>query len=1223
MTWLKRAAWAVLALLVAFVLVIALVLGTAGGSRWLLGEIPGLQVQAFEGRLGGSWSAESLVWEEQGDKVALTQVRFAWSPSCLLKRTLCLDLLHVRQLNLQVAPGASGSDKPLSLPSLGFYLPLQVGDIQLDSIVYNGSEQASQLQLAAHWDATGLLIERLQGRSNGVAVDLHGTLAPKDQWPLTVEGTVQLPAPEAQAWSLTVQAQGDLLATLAVQAQSSGYLHGQLQGSVQPLREGFPAQVTISAEHFIAAADVPALNAIQLSAAGTLSAGYQVNGSAGLAAQGGDIPVTLAGRVTASGADIQALTVQADSQQQISVSGTLDWSETLSADAQFSWLDFPWRRVLPAVDEPAVSLHSLAGQVHYQDGNYLGNFAAELNGPAGAFSLSSPVSGDLRQVHLVSLLLQAGQGKAEGQVTLGFVDGIRWDSRLQLSQLNPAYWLAELPGTLGGSLRSQGEYRQQLKLNADLDLSGRLRGQPALLQVQASGAGERWQVDKLDARLGDNRVQGQGSLDQRLAGQLQIALPRLGQLWPQLAGQLNGQLNLAGSLQAPQGQLNLQGKQLAYQQQKLTSLDLLARLDTQQRGSIELTATGIHSGDTELGRLHLQGSGNRQQQRLNLALDGNKLKLDLAADGNLGANFDWRGRIASGQVESAGQIWRLQQAAPLQRLANGQLTLGAHCWLSGAASLCGEDQRLLPEPRLRWHLRDFPMASLAQWWPADFAWQGQLNAEIKLDLPASGPNGDIRLDLGSGNLRVRDNGQWLDFAYDRFTLSSQLRPQRIDTQLDFHGPQLGQLNLNSQIDPRPASKPITGSFELSGLDLALARPFVPRVERLSGHLHGSGSLSGGLLAPQINGRLQIRDGEVTGSELPVSLQGLQAQALIVGERLQLQSNWHSGEAGEGSLSGQLAWANGLDVDLHLLGSRLPVVVEPYANLEVHPDLKLRLVEQQLSVRGKVAVPRGKIEIRQLPPSTVKVSDDAQVLGSHDPEARQAPPMAMDIDIDVGAGEGQPPLTFTGFGLNAELAGHLHMGDNLDTRGELNLNKGRYRAYGQRLTIRRARLLFAGPVDQPYLDVEAIRQVDNVTAGLRISGNAEQPTTQVFSEPAMSQQQALSYLVLGRPASSGSGDNNMLAEAALGLGLMGSAPVTSEIAQRLGISDFQLDTGGSGAQTSVVASGNLSERLSLRYGVGVFEPASTIALRYELSKRVYVEAASGLASSLDIFYKRDF
>ena len=69
--------------------------------------------------------------------------------------------------------------------------------------------------------------------------------------------------------------------------------------------------------------------------------------------------------------------------------------------------------------------------------------------------------------------------------------------------------------------------------------------------------------------------------------------------------------------------------------------------------------------------------------------------------------------------------------------------------------------------------------------------------------------------------------------------------------------------------------------------------------------------------------------------------------------------------------------------------------------------------------------------------------------------------------------------------------------------------------------------------------------------------------------------------------------------------------------------FTLDSEGSGVGSSVVASGRISERISLRYGVGVFEPASTLALRYELSKRMYLEAASGLANSLDVFYKRNF
>lgn len=57
------------------------------------------------------------------------------------------------------------------------------------------------------------------------------------------------------------------------------------------------------------------------------------------------------------------------------------------------------------------------------------------------------------------------------------------------------------------------------------------------------------------------------------------------------------------------------------------------------------------------------------------------------------------------------------------------------------------------------------------------------------------------------------------------------------------------------------------------------------------------------------------------------------------------------------------------------------------------------------------------------------------------------PMVVDMDINVVVG--QELLTFSGFGLNADLAGQVHIGNNMDTRGELRLNNGRYRAYGQR------------------------------------------------------------------------------------------------------------------------------------------------------------------------------
>ncbi|MDX5299256.1 MAG: translocation/assembly module TamB domain-containing protein, partial [Gammaproteobacteria bacterium] len=228
-------------------------------------------------------------------------------------------------------------------------------------------------------------------------------------------------------------------------------------------------------------------------------------------------------------------------------------------------------------------------------------------------------------------------------------------------------------------------------------------------------------------------------------------------------------------------------------------------------------------------------------------------------------------------------------------------------------------------------------------------------------------------------------------------------------------------------------------------------------------------------------------------------------------------------------------------------------------------------------------------------------------------------IAMDLDVVVG----EDRVSFEGFGLTGNLMGRLRIRDDLDTRGELSMLNGRYAAYGQRLSLRRARVLFAGPIDQPYLDIEAIREVEDVVAGLRLTGRADRPTTTVFAEPAMSQEQALSWLITGRPLGGAGGDNTMMARAALGLGLAGTAGITRDIGESLGIQDLKLETEGSGTDASVVASGYLTDRLSVRYGVGLFEPVTRVALRYDISRKLYLEAASGLASSLDLFYRRDF
>jgi len=1220
---LKITALTLLALVLLIVLSLAALLGTQAGSRWALGLVPGLSVENFHGRLAGQWSADHLVWQQDTSRVELNKAIFAWSPLCLTRMTLCIDQLKAEQVILQFPPSEATTDSgPITLPDLQLPLAIELGDVEVGSLLFNGSEQLKGLQLAAHWTAQGLQIDSVKLQRDELSLNLSGLLQPSGNWPLKIQGDLTLPAPGSEPWTLALKVDGDLLKTLNLHADSRGYLDGQLSGELQALAENLPAKLRVTSDAFKPSADLPdtlQFNQLVLTGEGDLKNGYQLLGNATLPAEKSPVALLLKGNVDATGAQIAGLDLNANDKQSLKLTGNVDWSKGLSAQANINWQDFPWHRLYPEIDEPQVALRTFTGEVSYTDGQYLGNFDAALDGPAGAFTLSSPFSGSLEQIALPQLVMQAGQGKAEGHVNVRFADGIAWDTALDLSALNPAYWVAELPGTLAGPLKSKGEMKNdQLSLSADLDLKGKLRGQPAILQAKADGAGERWNLNALQIRLGDNSINGKGSLQDKLGGQIDIKLPRLAQLWPQLRGQVNGQINVAGTLKAPQGKLDLQGSQLAFQDNRLQSLNLDATLDSAQRAKINLKGSGIQTGDTSLGTLTASAQGDIKSQKLNLDLIGPKLKLALGLDGSLDKG-NWRGRLASGDIQAGGQDWKLQSPAKLERLADGQINFGAHCWLSGNASLCGEDQRLMPEPKLRYHLKQFPIESLAQWLPKDFAWQGRLNADLQLDLPASGPNGVVSVDASGGTLRVRDKDRWLDFPYQTLKLSSKLTPKRVDTELNFVGGKLGELLVQAQLNPLPKNKPLSGSFRLSGLDLSVARPFVPMVEKLTGRLNGSGTISGGLLAPLVNGTVQLSDGEVSGAELPMELQNLQLTAAIAGESVRLDGGWNSGKIGKGSLNGNVAWGQALVVDLALKGTQLPVSVEPYAKLEMAPDLKISMAGDELKVAGKVLVPKGEITVRELPPSTVKVSDDTIIVGAQTEEGK--PPIAMKMDIDVIVG--QDKLSFAGFGLTANLQGQVHIGDNMDTRGELWLNDGRYRAYGQRLTVRRARLLFAGPIDQPYLDIEAIRQTDDVIAGIRLSGSAEQPTTQIFSEPAMSQEQALSYLVLGRPLSTNGEDNNMLAQAALGLGLMGSAGVTSGLAKDLGIEDFQLDTQGSGNDTSVVASGNISEKLSLRYGVGVFEPASTIALRYKLSKKVYVEAASGVASSLDIFYKRDF
>ncbi len=101
MRGLKIAGLVFIAVLAVGLLALWTVLGTQAGSRWALGQVPGLTVENFQGRLGGQWRADHLVWQQDDSRVELDAPMFDWSPACLLRMTLCINQLDVEQVSLQ------------------------------------------------------------------------------------------------------------------------------------------------------------------------------------------------------------------------------------------------------------------------------------------------------------------------------------------------------------------------------------------------------------------------------------------------------------------------------------------------------------------------------------------------------------------------------------------------------------------------------------------------------------------------------------------------------------------------------------------------------------------------------------------------------------------------------------------------------------------------------------------------------------------------------------------------------------------------------------------------------------------------------------------------------------------------------------------------------------------------------------------------------------------
>ena len=168
--------------------------------------------------------------------------------------------------------------------------------------------------------------------------------------------------------------------------------------------------------------------------------------------------------------------------------------------------------------------------------------------------------------------------------------------------------------------------------------------------------------------------------------------------------------------------------------------------------------------------------------------------------------------------------------------------------------------------------------------------------------------------------------------------------------------------------------------------------------------------------------------------------------------------------------------------------------------------------------------------------------------------------------------------------------------------------------------------FQGPLDDPGLNVLAVRKGTLVEAGVSVSGTAQRPVVRLVSTPTVPDSEKLSWIVLGRVPDAGGSDSSLLLAAAGSiLGGQGEG-ITSQIAQAFGVDELSLrqSENGDTLSSQIFSVGKrLSARSWLSYEQGLNAAAGALKFTYTLTPRVSVVTRAGEETALDVFYNFSF
>lgn len=763
----------------------------------------------------------------------------------------------------------------------------------------------------------------------------------------------------------------------------------------------------------------------------------------------------------------------------------------------------------------------------------------------------------------------------------------------------------------------------------------------------------------------------------RLTASLDLYLSELHDAYPELSGTLKGDFSFAGDFKKPLLSGNIVGRDIKGFGLTLSALDVKADHNEVQTTEFLTSLKNLQFNEFMLKSAKVQLYAEKIEQfdfstHIQNIVDKNKTLVDdikLTSVGTLGDHkiqLSVRSIFNTTDFEGIGHIntesfkdwsldinkldvysdiigrYKLSKPATLQ-VAPEHISLSMLCLEELPTTFCMQGMRDEENIYGSVVLRKLQPKKLNSILP------DEIQVNTTADLVVSGQfidtknfKGIVDVSLSNGEVRYRLHGYELKVPLKTTKAVIHAQPAEIATQVNVDWGDYLQIHGGGQMKEPFGEQLVDVMIEGKAPTLSWILPIVPSLQKLAGQLsmklETTGQLSKGL---NVGFNMNLVNGEIYNAEYNSLIKNI-----VLNLNLQKGQPILVVDGGLTAGTGRLAMNGKIDLksfesSVKVQGNGLLLADSSNVKVIASPNIDIKLNKTGAVMTGNLTVPELRFIYKSSddPRGSVQpVSSDTVVISSKRPEMESKKESRFwqnsTVNFDVVLGDN---VSVGAVGFVGKLTGKIDLqktiNQPLTALGIINIGSGVYNVLGQELKLDKGKIQFTGlDIANPNIEFQASRSFENkrtgskVSVGVRVTGTANNPKLNLFSQPPMQTNSIVSYLALGTDVDS------LTAVEVLQIAKMAQRIASGEIvtspengfAKNLGLTDFGIMKDLSG-NTSLGIGKYLTQNFYVGIGFSIFEQQNSAfgLLRYNFLKYFSFDTqVSDEYSTIDLRFSKE-